>query len=80
MGSEGAGLVLPPSERDWHDQAVLTSRARVGDTAFTAAWDAGRALSLEEAVAEAAALISELPTSTSAIPAGEASDNSELAP
>jgi DNA-binding CsgD family transcriptional regulator len=39
--------------RPGHVPARVAARAHLGERAFAAAWDAGRALSLEEAVAEA---------------------------
>ena len=46
-----AGLPLPPAGRDWYDQAVEELQARIGADAFQAAWNAGRALPLAEAIA-----------------------------
>ena len=47
-------------EQPWHEQAVGTARAALGEAAFAQSWVAGRALSLEQAVAEAATLADEL--------------------
>jgi hypothetical protein len=46
---------LPPSQHAAHDRSVRTLRAQLGEEAFAAAWAAGRALSLEAAIAEALA-------------------------
>ena len=43
-------------ETEWkrlHDRALAACRAALGDAAFDAAWAAGQALMLEQAVAEA---------------------------
>ena len=40
-------------ERDEHDQAVATTRAALGEKAFMAAWEEGKKMTLEEAVAYA---------------------------
>jgi tetratricopeptide (TPR) repeat protein len=45
------GVHLHPPERASHDQAVQTMLAALGEDAFAAAWAAGRALSLEAAIA-----------------------------
>ena len=55
-----ARLPLPPAGRDWYDHAVAEVRDRLGEPAFRAAWDAGRALPLPQAIAEAMALIDEI--------------------
>jgi non-specific serine/threonine protein kinase len=44
---------LPPVDRAEHARAVGEARTMLGDDVFQAAWDAGRALSLEQAIAEA---------------------------
>jgi tetratricopeptide (TPR) repeat protein len=43
-----------PMERDLQEQAVQRTRAVLGEEAFTAAWEQGRALTLEAAAAQAA--------------------------
>jgi non-specific serine/threonine protein kinase len=50
------GMPIFPRDRPTHDRAVAAARAVLGDERFAAAWEAGRALSLEHAVAEALAL------------------------
>ncbi len=49
-------LPIDPHLHAEHSQTVFALRKALGEAAFTAAWDAGRALSLEEAVTEALAL------------------------
>ena len=52
-GREAASTALPPEQRDTHERTLAGARAALGEEAFTAAWDAGRAMSLDEAVAYA---------------------------
>jgi predicted ATPase/class 3 adenylate cyclase len=47
---------LPPYERDKHDHEVAILRSHLAANTFRVAWDAGRGMSLEDAVAEARAL------------------------
>jgi non-specific serine/threonine protein kinase len=47
------GAVLPRSERALFERTVATTRTALGEAAFVAAWAAGQALSLEEAIVEA---------------------------
>jgi len=47
------GLVVPEAYRGLYARAVAGVRRALGEEAFTAAWAAGQALSLEAAVAEA---------------------------
>jgi tetratricopeptide (TPR) repeat protein len=54
------GIRMVPLDQARYDAAVWTARASMSDALFTAAWDAGQALSLEEAVAQAVALADEL--------------------
>jgi len=50
------GVLLPPAvHRGWLERDVAAIRQALGDAAFTAAWEAGRALSLDDAVAIALA-------------------------
>jgi non-specific serine/threonine protein kinase len=60
---EALGIPVPASEREDHDRAVAATRAALGETAFAAAWAAGRGLPMEEAVNEALALADELAAS-----------------
>ncbi len=50
---EAIGAPLRPNERDRYDGAVAALRAALGKDAFEAAWAAGRAMTVEEAVAYA---------------------------
>jgi predicted ATPase/DNA-binding CsgD family transcriptional regulator len=50
------GFVLQPTEGPRLERAIAPARERLPETAFRAAWDAGRALSADEAIAEALAL------------------------
>jgi tetratricopeptide (TPR) repeat protein len=49
------GVPVPPPERADRDSAVAAARLALGETAFAAAWAAGRALPLEDVIAEALA-------------------------
>jgi tetratricopeptide (TPR) repeat protein len=50
---ESVGASLPANERVEYERSVTSARVALGDEAFTTAWEAGRALSLEGAIAEA---------------------------
>jgi len=41
---------LSPKEKEAHDRKVATARASLGEEAFAAAWEAGRAMTLEQAI------------------------------
>jgi tetratricopeptide (TPR) repeat protein len=47
------GIEQFPDHRREHEHAVASAKASLGDEAFTTAWDAGQALPLEQAIAEA---------------------------
>jgi hypothetical protein len=47
------GAPLPPNERTAHEALVAALQEALGEADFTAAWEAGHALSWEQAVAEA---------------------------
>jgi hypothetical protein len=47
------GLVLEPKERSKYERSVARVQADLGAEAFAAAWAAGRALPLEQAISEA---------------------------
>jgi non-specific serine/threonine protein kinase len=50
-GLRGAmGVPLHPADRAEHDRSVAAVRAALGEAAFAAAWAAGRAMTLEQAV------------------------------
>jgi DNA-binding NarL/FixJ family response regulator len=75
---ETLGYALERPERSRYARAAAAARAALGDDALAAAWAAGRALTVEQAVAEATDLAAELaadPASRSApaptsLPAG----------
>jgi len=50
-----SGFVLPPVDHPHHDHALGIAREGLGEEAFSSAWAAGEALSLDEAVAAALA-------------------------
>jgi hypothetical protein len=52
---DAIGAPRPPEERLDYEHDVAALRTALGDDAFTAAWAAGRALPLEQAIAEALA-------------------------
>jgi DNA-binding CsgD family transcriptional regulator len=56
---EAAGYALHPPIRAWLDTALAGLRAKLGIARFDAAWDAGQALSIEQAVAEGLAIAAE---------------------
>jgi len=47
------GAPLPPVDQSAYEQAIAHTRATLGDAAFAAAWDEGRALSKEQAIDDA---------------------------
>jgi hypothetical protein len=49
------GCRPPPAARATYERAVALAHAQLGDEAFTAAWAAGEALTLERVIAEALA-------------------------
>jgi hypothetical protein len=51
-----SSLSLSPAERSTYEAAVAATRASLGDEAFSAACAAGRALPLEQAIAEGLAV------------------------
>jgi predicted ATPase/DNA-binding NarL/FixJ family response regulator len=50
---ETIGAPVPPVARPDHEATMQAARATMGEGAFAAAWAAGKALSIEQAVAEA---------------------------
>ena len=50
---DASGAELPASARDDHDRALADARARLDSVTFAAAWAAGRAMTLDEALAYA---------------------------
>src|SRR4029079_4150792 len=47
---EASGLIMDAFERDTHERALASARAALGEEAFAAAWAAGQALTLEQAI------------------------------
>jgi hypothetical protein len=56
----GIAINRYPSEESAYEQAISTARAVLGEQGFIVAYEAGRGLSLNEAVSEALALVNEL--------------------
>ena len=50
---EASGLPVEPAFRDAHHRDVAAVQAALGEDAFSAAWEAGAVLPLEQAIAEA---------------------------
>jgi predicted ATPase/class 3 adenylate cyclase/Tfp pilus assembly protein PilF len=50
---EKIGVPLSPADRPTYDRTVAAARAQLDASAFTTAWTAGRALTMEQAVSEA---------------------------
>jgi predicted ATPase/class 3 adenylate cyclase len=50
---EELGAPIPPSERGRYETGLTMTRSAVGDEAYERAWAAGRAVSLDDAIAEA---------------------------
>ncbi len=48
---EAIGVKLPPVDRPAHDRLVATVRASLGEAAFRAAWEDGRTMALDDAIA-----------------------------
>jgi len=58
---ESTGNPMAPAVRAANDRVIADTRAQLGETAFAAAWAAGRALTFEEAIAEALAVAGQPP-------------------
>ncbi len=69
---ELTGSVLSPMDVVGYETGSTVARERLGESLFTTAWEAGRALSLEEAVSEALALADEVTTAPCTTTAEEA--------
>jgi len=50
---QAIGCRPPPAARATYERAMAAARAQLGEDAFAAAWKAGAALTLEQAIAEA---------------------------
>ncbi|MGH2558236.1 MAG: LuxR C-terminal-related transcriptional regulator [Thermomicrobiales bacterium] len=48
------GILMPMHDRDAHERRVTRARAGLGEAAFVAAWDTGRAMTIEQAIDAAA--------------------------
>ncbi|MBV9231360.1 MAG: tetratricopeptide repeat protein [Chloroflexi bacterium] len=75
---EAVGRPLPPVDRALYDASVAAARTRLGEKAFTSAWDEGRTMTPEQAHTAREAIISptpllpatSLPVKSSRYPAG----------
>ncbi len=61
---ETVGSSFQASHRGWYDELVAAVRATLGDETFDAAWNAGKFVSVEEAIVEAVALADSVTSST----------------
>jgi hypothetical protein len=50
---ESIGATLPPDGHPAYERTLAATRAQLDEATFAAAWEAGRALSLEQAIAYA---------------------------
>jgi tetratricopeptide (TPR) repeat protein len=50
---ESAGIVVPPIHRGAYERDVARLRAKMDEASFAAAWDAGRAMTMEQVIAYA---------------------------
>jgi hypothetical protein len=57
---EAIGAPLSPAERARHEESLTLTRAALDEATFRQCWEAGRTLSLEQAVDEALAAAGEL--------------------
>ncbi len=60
---QAIGVRPPPATRATYERAVATARTALGEEAFATAWEAGRALTVEQAIAEAVDGAAEAPIS-----------------
>jgi tetratricopeptide (TPR) repeat protein len=65
---ERHGLHQPPAEQPRLERAIAPARAALPEAVFAAAWSDGRALSMEQAIAEALTLADEVRASQAADP------------
>jgi DNA-binding NarL/FixJ family response regulator len=63
---ESLGWPLPPISRADYDREIAAVRAQLEEATFAAAWAAGRALSLDQAIAEAERFALETPPAQTA--------------
>jgi tetratricopeptide (TPR) repeat protein len=59
---QAIGCRTAPATRATYERAVAAARAQLGEEAFEAAWEGGRALTVEQAIAEAVGDAGESPT------------------
>ncbi|MGH2558573.1 MAG: LuxR C-terminal-related transcriptional regulator, partial [Thermomicrobiales bacterium] len=64
---EGIGLSLQPYISAQYDRATALAKQQLGEDGFRAAWTAGRNLSLEQAVADAATIVASRPAAPPAV-------------
>jgi hypothetical protein len=50
---EEIGIRMDPNDRMEFDHSLAATRSRLGEEAFTAAWEQGRAMTVEQAIAYA---------------------------
>jgi tetratricopeptide (TPR) repeat protein len=50
---EAIGAPLPPTERASYERTVVAARAHLAEVTFATAWEEGRAMALEQAIAAA---------------------------
>ena len=47
------GIIIPPPEQPYHDEAIKILHEALDEETFAQAWQAGGSLTLDEAMAEA---------------------------
>jgi predicted ATPase/Tfp pilus assembly protein PilF len=50
---EALGTPRPPADRGWYEHTIFAARTGLGDSAFSATWNEGHALTLQQAIATA---------------------------
>jgi predicted ATPase/DNA-binding CsgD family transcriptional regulator len=78
--ADAVGYAFGLPERAAHERAVAGLKATMGDAAFADAWNAGRDLSLDQAVAEAAAVRPPAIEPTDAVPTDTPAPAAGLSP
>jgi predicted ATPase/DNA-binding CsgD family transcriptional regulator/Tfp pilus assembly protein PilF len=74
---EALGVHMEADDRIAYDRALASARARLGEEAFTAAWEEGKALRMEEAIALA---LQPLTAGIDALPPAPRSDQPRKSP
>jgi predicted ATPase/serine/threonine protein kinase/DNA-binding NarL/FixJ family response regulator len=77
---EGIAFPLLPSDRASYEQAVAAARAQLGEEAFASAWAKGRAMPLEQVIAQALETKDAPPTEASPPEADAKEASSDLPP